>query len=98
MARHAITRQKLRCRDGHWEFADFELVPLGTGVGFGMRTRCDFGDHWLMAAHPPHSTRVAVGMTPYAWPSAGEAFAARDRWEQQEAAQHPPEDTTETTA
>jgi hypothetical protein len=90
MARHAITRQKLRCRDGHWEFAEFIPTKLDGG-GWGMVARCDLGDHWLVATA---TNAVAVAREPYAWPTANEAFEARDRWEQQEAVRHPEETTS----
>ena len=87
MARHAITRQKLRCHDGHWEFADFALAPLGP-ERYGMVVHCDYGDHWLRES--PDGT-MTYSWEEYAWPSAVKAFEMRDRWEQQEAGAHPEE-------
>ena len=78
--------QQLRCRDGHFEMASFEL---GTRPGgFWMWVACEFdghhGGHLLRPdAHDP--ARLQVASEPYAWPSALDAYAARDRWEAQQA-------------
>ena len=77
---------QLRCRDGHFEMATFEVKT--TPQGFWMWVACEFdghaGGHWLA----PDATRpeeVAVASHPYCWPSATEAYEARDRWEAQQA-------------
>ncbi len=79
---------KLRSRDGHFEMASFELKQQPEG--FWMWVACDFGDHngghWL-APDPEDASPtgpVVVTSTPYCWPSAVDAFAARDRWEDQQ--------------
>ena len=68
---------KLRCKDGHWEMADFELMWVACEAG-GHN-----GGHWLArdAADPE---RVVVVSIPYQWPSAVDAFAARDRFAEQQ--------------
>jgi len=77
---------KLRCRNGHFEMAEFELKRQGEN--FWMWVECDFdghaGGHWLApdAANP--ADLVIVADKPYDWPSAVDAFAARDRWEAQQ--------------
>jgi len=76
---------KLRSRDGHFEMATFELKQQS--AGFWMWVSCDFGEHngghWLAPdAQTPGAVRVIS--TPYCWPSAVDAFAARDRWEEQQ--------------
>lgn len=87
MARHD-RGLKLRSLDGHFEMAPFELQRQE--AGFWMWVACDFGEHqgghWL-APDPGGATpdAVLVTSTPYCWPSAVEAFAARDRWEAQQA-------------
>lgn len=77
---------QLRCRDGHFEMAMFDLKR--TDGGYWMWVTCEFdghrGGHWL-APDPGTPGVVMVTSDPYAWPSAVEAFAARDRWEAQEA-------------
>lgn len=76
---------KLRCRDGHFEMAAFELrhVP----EGYWMWVACEFaghqGGHWL-CPDPEQADQVMVVEEPYCWPGVVEAFAARDRWEAQE--------------
>lgn len=78
--------QQLRCRDGHFEMAYFEL---GTRPdGFWMWVACEFdghhGGHWLRPdTRDPE--RLEVTSVPYAWPSALDAYDARDRWEAQQA-------------
>lgn len=57
--------------------------------GFWMWVSCEFdghqGGHWL-APDPRRPDQLHVTSTPYLWPSAMEAYAARERWaEQQEA-------------
>lgn len=78
---------QLRCRDGHFEMVSFELKSLEGG--FWMWVACDFdghhGGHWL-TPDPAHPARLLVASQPYLWPSAGEAFDARDRWERQDEA------------
>ena len=74
---------KLRCRHGHWEFASFELRPCISG-GFVLAVPCDLGHHYL-AVDSEHPERIVVVTgTPYTWPNAMAAIAARDRFEQQE--------------
>jgi hypothetical protein len=77
--------QQLRCRDGHFEMASFEL---GTRPdGFWMWVACEFdghrGGHWLRP-DSGNPARLSVTSEPYCWPSAVEAYAARDRWEAQD--------------
>lgn len=78
---------QLRCRDGHFEMASFEVKKAPEG-GFWMWVACDFdghqGGHWL-APESEGANSVQVGLEPYCWPSATEAYAARDRWEAQQA-------------
>ena len=78
---------QLRCRDGHFEMAFFELKRQDSG--FWMWVACDFdghhGGHWL-APDPKAPARLVVTSWPYQWPSASDAYAARDRWEQQDEA------------
>jgi len=87
MARHD-RGLKLRSLDGHFEMAPFELQRQADG--YWMWVECDFGEHqgghWL-APDPAGAAPDAVHVTssPYCWPSAVEAFAARDRWEAQQA-------------
>ncbi|HLZ20502.1 MAG TPA: hypothetical protein VKQ30_00045 [Ktedonobacterales bacterium] len=73
---------QLRSRDGHFEMVSFELKTQQGG--FWMWVACDFdghqGGHWL-APDPTGPTRLVVLSRPYLWPSATEAYAARDRWE-----------------
>ncbi len=76
---------QLRCRDGHFEMASFELKTRPDG--FWMWVACEFdghhGGHWL-APDPERPGSLLVSTTPYLWPSALEAYAARDRWEEQQ--------------
>lgn len=76
---------KLRCRDGHFEMAAFELRR--TPEGYWMWVACEFaghqGGHWLRP-DPADAGRIAVVEEPYCWESAVAAFAARDCWEEQE--------------
>jgi hypothetical protein len=76
---------QLRCRDGHFEMATFELQRQEGG--FWMWVSCEFdghaGGHWL-APDPHVPRRLVVTSTPHVWTSATEAYAARDRWEQQD--------------
>jgi hypothetical protein len=76
---------QLRCRNGHFEMAAFELKRQENG--YWMWVECDFdghrGGHWL-APDPEDPAAVYVSSQPYLWPSSVEAFAARDRWEQQD--------------
>ena len=78
---------QLRSRDGHFEMVSFELKTVENG--FWMWVACDFdghhGGHWL-ALDPSDLARLVVAAQPFLWPSAVEAFAARDRWERQEGA------------
>jgi hypothetical protein len=78
---------KLRCKDGHWEMADFELRNIVGASGFEMWVFCEAGGHngghWL-APEAPGSERVVVVSAPYQWPSAVDAFAARDRFATQQ--------------
>lgn len=78
---------QLRCRNGHFEMATFELKSQQDG--YWMWVTCEFdghhGGHWL-APDPAHPGRLYVTTAPYHWPSALEAYAARDRWEEQEGA------------
>lgn len=76
---------KLIARDGHSHWADPTLRPLPNGFGLG--ADCDLGGvaliHWLA----PDSHRAGHFLftdTPYAWPSAVEAFAALDIYRGQE--------------
>lgn len=77
--------QQLRGRNGHFEMATFELKKQPDG--FWMWVSCDFdghqGGHWL-APDPERPNRVVVGSVSYLWPTALEAYAARDRWAEQE--------------
>lgn len=79
------SRSQLRCRDGHFEMAEFEIK--GQADGFWMWVACEFdghrGGHWL-APDPAQPGRLAVTSEPYSWPSALEAYAARDRWAEQD--------------
>lgn len=81
---HDFLGMKLRCRDGHWEMADFALRQVEGG--YEMWLACEAGEHanghWLAAdpADTANSGRVVVANEPYRWPSAVEAFAARDRY------------------
>jgi hypothetical protein len=76
---------QLRCREGHFEMATFELQRQEGG--FWMWVSCEFdghaGGHWL-APDPRAPRRLVVTSTPHVWTSATEAYAARDRWEQQD--------------
>ncbi|HEY7342903.1 MAG TPA: hypothetical protein VH591_18665 [Ktedonobacterales bacterium] len=78
---------KLRCKDGHWEMADFELRNIPGAAGFEMWVACEAGGHngghWL-ARDSADSERVVVVSIPYQWPSAVDAFAARDRFAEQQ--------------
>lgn len=78
---------QLRCRDGHFEMVPFDVKRQDGG--FWMWVSCEFdghqGGHWL-APDPRRPDQLHVTSTPYLWPSAMEAYAARERWaEQQEA-------------
>ena len=78
---------QLRSRDGHFEMATLELKNAGDGCW--MWVACDFdghhGGHWLAPDHA-HPDRLAVTTTPYVWPDASSAYAAREQWERQEEA------------
>lgn len=77
--------QQLRGRNGHFEMAAFELKKQPDG--FWMWVSCDFdghqGGHWL-APDPQRPNRLFVTSEPYLWPTALEAYAARDRWDEQD--------------
>ena len=66
---------KLRCREGHFEMAEFELKRQPDG--YWMWVSCDFdghqGGHWL-APDPQHAGNVFVSSTPHSWAGAVEAF------------------------
>ena len=81
-----MTRQSfkmLRCKNGHFEMALFELTPVLDGTGYWMWVPCDFGGvasgHWLAPAEG--GTALVVQTAPYIWKSASAAFYARDLWE-----------------
>ncbi|MGH2517847.1 MAG: hypothetical protein ACRDHP_19545, partial [Ktedonobacterales bacterium] len=77
----------LLCRDGHFEMVSFELKNLESGCW--MWVACEFdghhGGHWL-APDSRDPARLVVASQPYLWPSAHDAYAARDHWEQQDGA------------
>lgn len=81
---------KLRCIDGHWEMAEFDLRKLPDGT-FGIGADCDFGvfnggermTHYLQPISDG-SGRLHTPCVPYGWPTAREAFAALDRYKQQD--------------
>lgn len=77
--------QQLRGRNGHFEMASFELK--GQPGGYWMWVACDFdghhGGHWL-APDPEHPPMLISTSVPYLWPTAREAYAARDAWEAQQ--------------
>src|SRR5258707_11609569 len=70
---------QLRCRDGHFEMATFELQRQEGG--FWMWVSCEFdghaGGHWL-APDQRAPRRLVVTATPHMSISATEAHAARD--------------------
>src|SRR5262249_83272 len=72
---------QLRCRDGHFEMASFEVQRHGDG--FCVWVACELdghaGGHWL-APDPQRSDAFVVTSTPYEWPTATGAYEARDRW------------------
>lgn len=76
---------QLRCRDGHFEMAPFELKRQEGG--YWMWVACEFdghhGGHWL-APDPRTPGHIAVASDPHLWPDPVAAFAARDRWELQD--------------
>jgi hypothetical protein len=78
---------KLRCREGHFEMAEFELKRQPDG--YWMWVSCDFdghqGGHWL-APDPAEADNVYVSSSPYSWAGAVEAFKAKDQWEAQQEA------------
>lgn len=75
---------KLRCRDGHFEMVPFEIATRPEGCWMWVSCEVDGhrGGHWL-APDPGTPGAVVVRSEPYAWPSAHDAFAARERWEAQ---------------
>lgn len=77
---------QLRCREGHFEMAAFELSRRENG--FWMWVSCEFdghrGGHWLSPDPGGPEGRVRVTSEPYLWPNALDAYAARDRWEEQD--------------
>jgi hypothetical protein len=75
---------KLRCRDGRWEWAAWELTPVRGEDGalrYGMRTPCLLGDHWL--AITADGTVQSV-QTVALFPTPDQAEAVRAAWERQE--------------
>lgn len=78
---------QLRSRDGHFEMVAFEIKRQERG--FWMWVACDFdghqGGHWL-APDLTNTAHLVVSSEPYLWPTATDAYAARDRWEQQQEA------------
>jgi hypothetical protein len=82
---HDNRGMKLRSRDGHFEMADFDLKRVENG--YWMWIECKFdghnGGHWL-APDGQDTERVVVASVPYQWPSAVDAFAARDRFAAQQ--------------
>lgn len=76
---------QLRCRDGHFEMVPFDVKRQDGG--FWMWVSCEFdghqGGHWL-APDPQRPDQLHVTSTPYLWPSATEAYAARERWAEQQ--------------
>ncbi len=80
-----MTRQSfkmLRCKNGHFEMALFELEKVLNGEGYWMWVPCEFGGvasgHWLA---PSPDGSLVVQIAPYVWKSASAAFYARDLWE-----------------
>ena len=75
---------KLACRHGHWGWQEFALCALPSGA-YAMACACDLGNHYLAPdpADPARLVRVVTG-TPYPWPAATAAVAARARFERQE--------------
>lgn len=79
---------KLRCKDGHWEMADFELRNIPGASGFEMWVSCEAGGHngghWLAPDPAGAAAAIRVLYEPYVWADPVEAFAARDRWDAQQ--------------
>ena len=72
--------QHLTYHGGRYTWTGWTLRSLAGG-GTGICVPCDLGAHWL-AQHKDLS--LVVGMEPYAWPSAQEAYAAVERFELQQ--------------
>lgn len=71
--------QHLTYHGGRYTWTGWTLRPLAGG-GVGICVPCDLGAHWL-TQHKDLS--LVVGVEPYAWPSAQEAYAAVERYELQ---------------
>src|SRR5258706_11937353 len=72
---------QLRCRDGHFEMATFELQRQEGG--FWMWVSCEFDGHaggHLLAPDPRAPRRVVVTSAPYVGAPGPQAQAAPDRW------------------
>lgn len=83
-----MTGLKLRCRDGRWEWANWEVrriphIPGGATATYAAVTPCELGDHWLW--QEGDGTISARTHEAYLWPTREAAEAAISRWEQQEA-------------
>ena len=90
MPNHPSAGLILRCKDGHMEMAEFDLRHLPDGT-YGIGADCDFSvyngggrmTHYLQPL-PDGSARLHTPCVPYGWPTAREAFAALDRYKQQD--------------
>lgn len=90
-----LAGQILRCRHGHFGWGDFELYRLADG-SFALRVPCDLpvpeglpGGHFLRpvsaSADRNGSHRAYdVSLEPHGWPTAVQAFSARDAFAEQE--------------
>jgi hypothetical protein len=71
------TAAHLAHHGGRYTWTGWTLRPLASG-GVGICVPCDLGTHWLAQTKDGSPT---VGVEPFAWPSAQEAYVAVERYE-----------------
>ena len=76
----ADTAAHLAYHGGRYTWTAWMLRPLADGR-VGICVPCDLGAHWLGQAA---KGSLVVSMEPFAWPSAQEAYAAVERYEQEQ--------------
>lgn len=72
--------QALTCRHGKYRWTDWQIIAIPGG--YGVRARCDLGDHWLSLGIAPEPAVVSL-QQPFAWVTQDEAERALRQWEAQ---------------